>query len=159
MGIQTISYSDKTALNSNSGVADANKVNATDMNEIKSVVNNNASETSKATNSTVYVTTRVGNQVGTWVDGKTIYRKAIYVPSFPNTTSMTINADLTNLDKIVRLYGIGWGSTNNTFPLPYISPSAQIELVYLSSGDNIRITASDDRSSMTGYIIVEYTKT
>ena len=42
MAIQTITYSNKTALNSNSGVADTNKVNAADMNEIKTVVNNNA---------------------------------------------------------------------------------------------------------------------
>lgn len=57
MAIQTITYSDKTALNSNSGVADANKVNATDMNEIKAVVNNNATELTNAN-------TKIGN-VGT----------------------------------------------------------------------------------------------
>ena len=44
MAIQTISYANKTALNTNTGVADTNKVNAADMNEIKAVVNNNASE-------------------------------------------------------------------------------------------------------------------
>lgn len=36
-----ITYANKTALNENTGVADANKVNASDMNEIKSVVNEN----------------------------------------------------------------------------------------------------------------------
>ena len=36
-----INYADKVALNSNSGIADINKCNATDMNEIKSVVNEN----------------------------------------------------------------------------------------------------------------------
>lgn len=34
-----ITYNDKVALNTNSGIADINKVNASDMNEIKSVVN------------------------------------------------------------------------------------------------------------------------
>lgn len=36
-----ITYDTKVALNSNDGVADINKVNASDMNEIKSVVNGN----------------------------------------------------------------------------------------------------------------------
>lgn len=35
-----INYADKVALNSNSGIADINKCNATDMNEIKSALNN-----------------------------------------------------------------------------------------------------------------------
>lgn len=35
-----INYADKVALNSNSSIADINKVNATDMNEIKNVINN-----------------------------------------------------------------------------------------------------------------------
>lgn len=42
MAIQQITYSDKVDLNTTS-VADINKVNASDLNTIKSVVNNNAS--------------------------------------------------------------------------------------------------------------------
>ena len=36
-----INYADKVALRSNSGIADINKFNAADMNEIKTVVNKN----------------------------------------------------------------------------------------------------------------------
>lgn len=36
-----ITYTDKVALNINQDVADVNKCNATDLNEIKQVVNNN----------------------------------------------------------------------------------------------------------------------
>ena len=50
MAIQTITYDDKVALNENPSVADINKVTDDNMNEIKSVVNNNASETSTNTN-------------------------------------------------------------------------------------------------------------
>lgn len=39
---QRISYSDKVAINTNSNIADINKCNASDLNEIKSVVNTNA---------------------------------------------------------------------------------------------------------------------
>lgn len=44
MAVQTITYGDKSFLNQNADIPATNKVQDTDMNEIKSVVNNNASE-------------------------------------------------------------------------------------------------------------------
>lgn len=49
MAVQTITYDDKSYLNQNSDIADVNKVNDSDMNEIKSVVNNNATELTNIT--------------------------------------------------------------------------------------------------------------
>ena len=46
--MQSISYTNKSALNANSSIADINKCNATDMNEIKTVVNANATECGNA---------------------------------------------------------------------------------------------------------------
>lgn len=46
MAVQTITYDDKSYLNQNSDIADVNKCNDTDLNEIKSVVNNNSNELS-----------------------------------------------------------------------------------------------------------------
>ena len=42
MAVQTITYGDKSFLNENANIPATNKVQDTDMNEIKSVVNNNA---------------------------------------------------------------------------------------------------------------------
>lgn len=44
--MQKITYADKTALNTNASVPDTNKCNASDLNEIKNVINSNADETS-----------------------------------------------------------------------------------------------------------------
>ena len=49
MAVQTLTYDNKQFLNQNSDIADVNKVNDTDMNEIKSVVNNNALEVTNIT--------------------------------------------------------------------------------------------------------------
>lgn len=49
MAVQTITYEDKQYLNQNADIPATNKVQDTDMNEIKSVVNNNANETSNNT--------------------------------------------------------------------------------------------------------------
>ena len=50
MAVQTITYDNKVALNTNPDIADTNKVTDSDMNMIKSVVNNNASETTTNAN-------------------------------------------------------------------------------------------------------------
>ncbi len=42
MAINTITYADKSAIYTNASIPDANKVNDSDMNEIKTVVNDNA---------------------------------------------------------------------------------------------------------------------
>ena len=46
--MRTITYTNKSALNENASIADINKVKNTDMNEIKSVVNDNATECGNA---------------------------------------------------------------------------------------------------------------
>lgn len=58
MAVQTISYDDKSYLNQNSSIAAVNKVNDTDMNEIKSVVNNNASEVTTIENYFTFTNTQ-----------------------------------------------------------------------------------------------------
>lgn len=58
-----ITYTDKTALNINGDIADTNKVNASDMNEIKNVVNNNYSEVGDITTLTTTDKTSVVNAI------------------------------------------------------------------------------------------------
>lgn len=49
MAVQTITYGDKSYLNENADIPATNKVQDTDMNEIKTVVNNNATELTNIT--------------------------------------------------------------------------------------------------------------
>lgn len=71
--MQTISYTDKTPLNVNSGISDVNKCNASDLNSIKTVVNSNAAECGNA--SSLNTTTKTSlvsaiNEVNTALGGK-----------------------------------------------------------------------------------------
>lgn len=59
MAVQNISYTNKVALNQNAGISDTNKVNASDMNEIKTVVNNNATEISTNTTNIANITGQI----------------------------------------------------------------------------------------------------
>lgn len=102
-----ITYEDKVALNVNSDIANVNKCNATDLNEIKNVVNTNDDNTITNTNNIADNTANIGtlsnlnttnknnlvsavNEVyqnnifssnetiiGKWIDGKPLYRKTI----------------------------------------------------------------------------------
>lgn len=71
--MQAIGYTNKSALNENAGIADVNKCNAVDLNEIKTVVNGNATECGNATDlNTTNKTSLVDgiNEVNTKVNGK-----------------------------------------------------------------------------------------
>lgn len=59
MAIQTITYIDKQYLNQNADIPAINKVQDTDMNEIKSVVNNNANNIGDLTNLETSVTSSI----------------------------------------------------------------------------------------------------
>ena len=105
-----ITYTNKVALNVNPDVADVNKCNATDMNEIKQVVNENDDNVGDITqlnttdktsivnainevnqndiNKSTYSTTE--QVVGKWIDGKPLYRK-----TFSFNESIQTNVDLT----------------------------------------------------------------
>lgn len=48
MAVQTITYDNKSYINQNPDISNINKITDTDMNEIKSVVNNNATELENA---------------------------------------------------------------------------------------------------------------
>lgn len=80
-----INYADKVALNSNSGIADINKVNATDMNDIKGAVNQIGSyNTAVAVTNGDFKTTLKG----TLTTGDTVNIK------FPNALNDASNARL-----------------------------------------------------------------
>lgn len=71
--MQSISYANKSALNVNSSIADVNKCNAADLNEIKTVVNANATESGNASSlNTTNKTSLVNaiNEVNTGLSGK-----------------------------------------------------------------------------------------
>ena len=157
MAVQTITYGDKSYLNQNADIPATNKVQDTDMNEIKSVVNNNANE---LINSGIYSTEEVKtNKI--WIDNKPIYRKVINCGALPNNSDKYVNVNVSNINNVINIYGIGISGSGTCFPLPYVynNFNAQIELVYLASSQQIRITTGQDRSGINGYVTMEYTKT
>jgi hypothetical protein len=94
-----------------------------------------------------------------WTDGKTIYRKVISLGSLPNATPGSTAHGISNLSTVVRLSGF---ATNGTIflPLPlarYSNFASQIGLY--ADTTNIIVEPGNDRTTYTGYVVIEYTKT
>lgn len=99
--------------------------------------------------------------VGTWIDGKTIYRKVIYLGNFPNSAVKTVPHNITNLKEFISITGIATVDNGNGWspmPLVYRGQDAQYNTGFGCTLTHIRIETSRDRSNITGYAILEYTK-
>lgn len=161
MAVQTITYDDKQYLNQNSEIADVNKINDTDMNEIKIVVNNNATELTNVINAEVYSTNEVKtNKV--WIDGKPIYRKVITGTKSSGWTDISlsnINYDTIYINGAETYFIYINSSTKfskNTF---YFSPTDFLVAQIQTDNKKINIGAGTDLSNINYYIVLEYTKT
>lgn len=159
MAVKTITYDDKQYLNQNSEIADVNKINDTDMNEIKIVVNNNATELTNVINAEVYSTNEVKtNKV--WIDGKPIYRKVIE-SNFTTSTGNTINYATSSLNlNMETLVGLRSVSQSNPKQENYFeSSNDQIRSYFDNTNLIVKIGGSYPTKPCTVYTIIEYTKT
>lgn len=93
MAINQITYTNKSYINQNSGIADTNKVNDSDMNEIKSVVNANATILGDSSNLTsTDVTTAIKDLMG----------DVLYETNSPSTgNKLTLSKSIANYKRIV----------------------------------------------------------
>lgn len=92
MAVSTITYTNKVALNENASVADINKVKAEDMNEIKSVVNNNASETNANTQDLTNLKTYSSAEkiVGVYISANNV-EHTLYEKTFTGSANTNTN--------------------------------------------------------------------
>lgn len=103
--------------------------------------------------------------VGTWIDGKTIYRK-VFLGNIPNETNEWTNLFQLNddIDQFVNLRGImiNTKTDGRIFPIPnYESTSYYIALSYLSQTRYVQVMLNGWTYSAFGFIyriIIDYTK-
>ena len=98
--------------------------------------------------------------IGEWVeDGVTydLYRKIVVFGSLPNAANKTVAHKIKDKHKIVRIYGIANGITNN-LTIPYAALDST-KNIYIGVGNNqINITTGEDRTSFNAYITIEFTR-
>lgn len=100
-------------------------------------------------------------RIGTWIDGKPIYRKVIDCGALPNNTIKSIAHNINNLDIFTKIYIFGINPSGNyhiSYSVYDNNAVANSVTAYANSTAVVFIT-KNDRSAYTGYAILEYTKT
>ena len=101
--------------------------------------------------------------VGTWIDGKTIYRKVIVFGALPNATKKEVQHNISNISIFTKIEGIAIRNDKTKFTqsLPLVYQNA--EMFYNTSlavnNTIVEIQTANDRSMFNGYVTLEYTKT
>lgn len=106
----------------------------------------------------VYSTSEI--RIGTWINGKPIYRKVINFGTLPNSTTKSIAHNISNLDVLVNCYGTAKRSDGSILVLPNVDKDGlQYSVRFSADSSNLHITTGTDRGAFSGYAILEYTKT
>ena len=168
MAVQTITYDNKVALNVNPDIADVNKVTDNDMNEIKSVVNNNANnigdlsnlETQGTSNlvssinsaNKVNIFSTTEQLIGKWIDGSDLYRIVLSTTGTFSNSNYNIGA-LNDNYKMRFCFGTFFNSSNNN---EYTLSNPTTEIRHISGNMNVKFDTSWGDGTVT--LIVYYTK-
>lgn len=178
-----ITYENKEQLNTNENIPAKNKCMASDLNEIKSIVNENdtnalykknvkttKTDSDNDTYSCNYVNSALEEHYSTeetftgkyWIDGKKIYRKVISVSNMEISSAASISTGITNLNELISLNGIYTNiSAGTKTPYPMTQNTGTIlNCVYYQG--NIGFVGNETYSIGPDRIhtfILEYTKT
>ena len=102
-------------------------------------------------------------EVGVWRDGKPLYQKTIDCGSFTEDVSKTVLHNISDLDNIISIIGIGKDGNGNMHPVPVVQPSSLIAYQLKCFVSSTSIGLSGESGTNYGltkiYITLQYTKT
>lgn len=99
---------------------------------------------------------------GTWINGKPIYRKVIYIGSLPANTASTFSHNISNIDRVVSSSMVWFDTVDNCWWSNRRWDSTTINIAYNVTPTQIWIGARGvNWSTRTNqaYVTIEYTKT
>lgn len=122
-----------------------------------SMIENGAVTAAKASFTTYSTTEQV---VGTWIDGKPLYRKTIDCGSLPNNDIKNVSTGLSNV--VYRnLYGMAVTPSGAAFPLNTVRPNGSNLTGSVGAyiyGNTVTLETGTNRSEYYAYATIEYTK-
>lgn len=102
--------------------------------------------------------------IGTWIDGKPIYRKTLYISgglSFDSSHKYIFNHNIENFKMTIKLSGIIYDSENKDYYiLPYVTTGVA-NIMLFNSTTQIKVEQNPYQNGRLQnlYVIIEYTKT
>lgn len=139
--------------------ADYTKLDAMAINNTYGTSNTEAYSQSYVNNLTTYSTAET--RIGTWIDGKPLYRKVVYISSLPNNTMTTYQVfnDKSIIDTcFIDSSGSYMKIAQEVDTLNWIYSTTGFIMTCLVNKE-IRIKTTDDKGTAHAYIAVCYTKT
>ena len=99
-------------------------------------------------------------RIGVWVDGKPLYQKTVYISSLPNNATTNYPHGISDISAIVGMDSCVKWSSGWITNLPWVASGDDTETITASAGlTNIQVATNKNRTSMSAYIILRYTKT
>lgn len=102
-------------------------------------------------------------RVGTWIDGKPIYRKVVDLGNLLNNNSKTVAHDIANIDFVTSIRGIAIDTISHfSYNIPWAGTPLMLSGAIISIRADrslIGIANTTDLSARTAYAFIEYTKT
>ena len=99
--------------------------------------------------------------IGTWIDGKTIYRRCIVNNGSGSGTQIPLSVDLSNVDRIIDYHGTGVFSSRYELPIHYVDGGSYFDIYRDISQRRLYIAMSISGSATTltkAFIFMDYTK-
>lgn len=97
--------------------------------------------------------------IGTWVDGKPIYRRVFNITS-PQTTNTNYNFVSTDIGSLIGLWGWMASSGNDVVPVPQTDSTQTYSIIFINASGYLRGRFSfAGVAPSTAVVIAEYTKT
>lgn len=97
-----------------------------------------------------------------WIDGKPIYQKTINFGALPNATQKTVSMGISNVENVFFDFSKSYvkQDSSNLYYVPVLpNVSALANQFYVgASRASVYITSGTDRSGMSAYLTVRYTK-
>ena len=99
--------------------------------------------------------------VGTWIDGKPVYQKTIDCGTGPNNTIKSVNHNISNISKVIRIHSIVYlgGNAYQEMDGALVQANDTGKMGIWVEGSQIKIQSNLDATGLSIYSTIQYTKT
>lgn len=97
--------------------------------------------------------------VGSWKDGKNIYRRVVEFEKTQSGGTQDTGVIINDLDTIITTYGVViQNETKNQVPVPYHTSTSDYAIFYYTTDGILRCNANGYSANAKYYLVIEYTK-
>ena len=99
-------------------------------------------------------------KIGTWIDGKPLYRKAFDIKTISASNTDLVNVSNLNIETLIKLNGVIITDGGGKFPVPLYDSSSNYSVLFINEYNYIRGRAMVGNGTFSKLIVtIEYTKT